>query len=475
MNLGGYKKMQMMINGASVDNEEKITIKNPADNSFVDTVPLASLQDAKNAINSAFNAKKDMMSLTSREISQILFDIHDDLSENLDKFAELITRETGKTIRDSMMEMERSLDTLKLSAEESKRIYGETIPIDAGIGGENTLGFTLRIPLGVISAITPFNYPVNLAIHKIAPAIAAKNTVVFKPSIKAPLTALKLTELINDRLPAGAVNSLTGDSKIIGDEIVTNALIDKVSFTGSVETGVSITKKAGMKKITLELGGNDPLVVFEDANLDDAVAAAVKGSYLNAGQVCIAIKRIIVDDKIADDFIQKLVSMSRKLNVGDPLNPKTDIGPLIDLNAALYVENIVKDALNNGAELLCGGKREGNYYQPTVLDEVSPKMKLVQDETFGPVAPIIRVNGVDEALKTANNTRYGLQAGVFTESIKLARRAVDEIDAGTVLINKSTFRTDNMPFGGFKMSGMGKEGVKYAIEDMTRFKLVILG
>jgi lactaldehyde dehydrogenase len=475
MNLGGYKKMQMMINGASVDNEGKITIKNPADNTSIDTVPLGNLQDAKNAINAAFNAKKDMISLTSREISQILLDIHDDLSKNLNEFAELITRETGKTIRDSMVEMERSLDTLKLSAEESKRIYGEIVPIDAGIGGENALGFTLRIPLGVVSAITPFNYPVNLAIHKIAPAIAAKNTVVFKPSIKAPLTALKLTELMNNHLPAGAVNSLSGDSKIIGNEIVSNPLIDKVSFTGSVETGVSITKKTGIKKVTLELGGNDPLVVFEDANLDDAVAAAVKGSYLNAGQVCIAIKRIIIDNKIADEFIQNLVSMTRKLNMGDPLNPKTDVGPLIDLNAALYVENIVKDALNNGAELLCGGKREGNYYQPTVLDEVSPEMKLVHDETFGPVAPIIRVNGVDEALKTANDTRYGLQAGVFTESIKLARRAVKEIDAGTVLINKSTFRTDNMPFGGFKMSGMGKEGVKYAIEDMTRVKLVILG
>ncbi|MCE5213669.1 MAG: aldehyde dehydrogenase family protein [Methanobacterium sp.] len=467
--------MHMLINGFSVDKTEKITIKNPADDSFVDTVPLGSLQDAKNAINAASNAKKDMMSLTSREISQILYDIRNDLSEKLDEFAELITRETGKTIRDSKVEMERSLDTLMLSAEESKRIYGETVPIDAGIGGENTLGFTFRIPLGVVSAITPFNYPVNLAIHKIAPALAAKNTVVFKPSIKAPLTALKLLELMNFHLPAGAVNSLTGDSKIIGDEIVTNELINKVSFTGSVATGVSLTKKAGMKKITLELGGNDPLVVLEDANLDDAVTAAVKGSYLNAGQVCIAIKRIIIDDKIADDFIQKLVSMTKKLKVGDPLNPKTDIGPLIDVNAALHVENMVKDALSNGAELLCGGKRYGNYYLPTVLDDVSTKMKLVQNETFGPVAPIIRVNGVDEAYKTANNTKFGLQAGVFTENIKLARRAVKEIDAGTVLINKSTFRTDNMPFGGFKMSGMGKEGIKYAIEDMTRVKLVILG
>lgn len=467
--------MEMVINGVLVDNKETVPIKNPTDDSIVDTVPYGSLQDAKNAIKAADNAKKAMNSLSSRKVSEILYDIRKDLSEHLNEFAELITKETGKTIRDSKVEMERSLDTLLLSAEESKRVYGETIPIDAGIGGENTLGYTIKIPVGVISAITPFNYPVNLAIHKIGPAIAAKNTVILKPSIKAPLTALKLVELMDYHLPPGAVNSLTGDSEILGDEMVTNDLVNKVSFTGSVATGISIAKKAGMKKLTLELGGNDPLVILEDANLDDAVTAALKGSYLNAGQVCIAVKRVIVDEKIADEFIEKLVALTKKLKVGNPLDPKTDVGPMIDVDAALHVENMVEDALYNGAELLCGGKRDGNFYQPTVLDRVSLNMKLVQDETFGPIAPIIRVKGANEAFKTANDTYFGLQAGVFTDSIEMARKAMRKIDAGTVMINKSTFRTDNMPFGGFKMSGLGKEGVKYAVEDMTRIKLVILG
>lgn len=466
--------MKMTINGVSVDRSKKFKIINPADDSVIDTVPLASLQDARKAISAADSARKILKSMSSMEISRILYDIHNDLTEHLNEFAELITRETGKTIKDSKVEMRRSLDTVLLSAEESKRIYGETIPVDSCLGGENALGFTVRIPLGVVSAITPFNYPVNLAIHKIAPAIAAKNSVVFKPSTKAPLAALKLVELMDQHLPDGAVNSLTGDSKVIGDELVTNTMVNKVSFTGSAATGMSIAKKAGLKKLTMELGGNDPLIVLEDANIDDAVLSAVKGSYSNAGQVCIAVKRIILDESVADEFVEKLITQTKKLRVGDPLNLETDIGPLIDSDAAIHVETMVDDAIRNGAELLCGGKRDGAFYEPTVLDGVSSEMKLVEDETFGPIAPIIRVNGVYEAFKVANNTRFGLQAGVFTESIVNAKKAMSLLEAGTVLINRSTFRTDNMPFGGFKMSGLGKEGVKYAVLDMTREKLVIL-
>lgn len=468
--------MQMLINGSLINKKEEIYVKNPADNSIVDSVPHGTREDAKSAISAAYNAKKVMEDISARKISRILYDIHHDLSGMLDEFAELITLETGKPIRDSKSEMNRSLDTILLAAEESKRIYGETIPLDAGIGGGNVMGFTMRIPIGVISAIVPFNYPVNLAMHKIAPAIAAKNTVVVKPSHKAPLAVLKLVELMDSYLPDGTLNALTGDGKVIGDEMVTNQKVNKISFTGSVATGVSIARKVGMNKLTLELGGNDPLVVLDDANIDQAVTAAVRGSYLYAGQVCIAVKRIILQTGIADEFTDKLVAETSKLKVGNPLNPKTDVGPLIDEKAAIQVENRVEDALNEGAELLCGGKRRGAFYEPTVLDLVSPKMKLVQEETFGPISPIIRVDGVDDAFQVANDTPYGLQAGVFTESIEYVKRAIKSIEAGTVLINKqSTFRTDNMPFGGFKMSGLGKEGVKYAVEDMTRVKLVIIG
>jgi len=468
--------MRMFINGELVNKDEKIDVLNPTDNSIIDTVPHGNRDDAKKAIYAANDAKKAMKDMSSREISNILYEIYNDLYKCQDEFAAIITRETGKPIRDAKFEMERSLDTLLLAAEESKRLYGETIPIDAGIGGNNVMGFTIRVPMGILGAITPFNHPVNLAMHKIAPAIAAKNTVVLKPSRKAPLAALKLVQIMESHLPPGAINAVTGHSSIIGDEMVSSPLVDKVSFTGSVKTGISISKKASMKKITLELGGNDPLVVLDDADINKAVKAAVSGAFINAGQVCIAIKRIILHEAIANEFVDKLVSETVKLNIGDPSKSKTDIGPLIDEEAAKKVEMLVEDALNNGAELLLGGKRRDAFYTPTIIDQVKSNMKIVTEETFGPIAPIIRISSVDEAFEVANNTEYGLQAGVFTGSIETALKAAKVIEAGSVIINRQpTFRTDNMPFGGFKNSGMGKEGIKYAVDDMTKTKLIVFG
>ncbi len=468
--------MKMFINGKLIDKKEHIAVINPFNNEIVDHVPLGDNSDAKNAIDAAFKAKKTMRDMSSRKLSRILYDIYQELKEKSKEISELICLETGKPIRDSKIEMDRSLQTILMAAEESKRIYGETIPMDAAIAGKNVFGFTIKIPLGVVAAITPFNYPVNLAIHKLAPALAAKNTVVFKPSSKAPLSALKMAEIMGRHLPDGAVNSVTGNSNVLGQEIITNPLINKISFTGSVSTGLSIAQKAGMKKLTLELGGNDPLIVLDDANLDVAVSAAVNGSYLNAGQVCIAVKRIILHEKIADQFAEQLVSLTKKLKMGDPMDSETDIGPLISEKSAIMVEKVVDDAIKNGAQLLCGGKRKGAFYEPTVIDNVHQEMELVQNETFGPISPIIRVKDLDEAIRVSNNTPYGLQAGVFTGSIEQAKKAVQGIEAGSVLINKQpTFRTDNMPFGGFKLSGIGKEGVKYAVEDMTRCKLVVIG
>ncbi len=466
----------MVIDGKLIDKDDKINIVNPANNQIVDSVPSGSLEDIKNALEVANRAKKVINEMSSRKVSRILYDIYEDVLKNSDKLSELVTLETGKPIRDSGDEIKRSVETILLSAEESKRIYGETVPLDACIGGRTSLGFTMKVPIGVVSAITPFNYPVNLAIHKIAPAIAAKNTVVLKPSIKAPLAALKLAQIMAKHLPNGVINAVTGHSRNIGDEMILSPLVDKISFTGSVKTGISISHKSGMKKLTLELGGNDPLVVLEDADIEKAVEAAVKGSFLNAGQVCIAVKRIILHENIADEFMPQLVSKTSKLNMGDPLMAETDVGPLIDQTAAIKVEKLVEDALDNGAKLLLGGKRDGAYYAPTIIDHIKPDMKIVSDETFGPVSPIIRVHSVDEAFEIANNTQYGLQAGVFTKSIENALKAARVIEAGSVIINRqSTFRTDNMPFGGFKMSGMGKEGVKYAVDDMTKTKLIVFG
>jgi lactaldehyde dehydrogenase len=468
--------MEMVIDGKLIDKDHKIKVVNPANNQIVDTVPSGSLEDIKNALEAANQAKKAINDMSSRKVSRILYDIYEDILKNKNELARLVTFETGKPIKDSVNEINRSVETILLSAEESKRIYGETVPLDACIGGRTALGFTIKVPIGVISAITPFNYPVNLAIHKIAPAIAAKNTVVLKPSIKAPLAALKLVQIMDSHLPPGVINGITGHSHIIGDEMILSPIVNKISFTGSVETGISISRKTSMKKITLELGGNDPLVVLDDADIEKAVRAAVSGSFLNAGQVCIAVKRIILHDNIADEFVSKMVPKTVKLNMGDPIKTETDVGPLIDEEAAIKVEMLVDDALNNGAKLLLGGKRSGAFYSPTVIDHVKPDMKIVSDETFGPVAPIIRIHDIDEAFEVANNTQYGLQAGVFTGSIENALKAAKVIEAGSIIINRqSTFRTDNMPFGGFKMSGMGKEGIKYAIDDMTKTKLVVFG
>ena len=381
--------------------------------------------------------------------------------------------EVGKPINESLLEVDRSIETLKLSAEEAKRIYGESVPLDAGMGGKGFFAFTQKEPLGVVAAITPFNYPLNLTIHKIAPAIACKNTVIVKPPTEAPLTVMKFCDLLDEEFPDGVVNVILGYGSEVGDHLVISPDVNKISFTGSVTTGLMISQKAGMKKVTLELGGNDPTVIFEDADLDKAVKGIINGAFLNAGQVCMGVKRVIVEDEIADEFAEKLVKATQKLVMGNPMDSKTTLGTLISENAAIQVEETVNNAVREGAKILTGGNRDGAYYEATVIDNVAPEMDLVENETFGPVAPIIRVKNIDEAIEVANDTEYGLQAGVFTADYASAMRCAQEIEAGTVFINKqSTFRTDNMPFGGFKNSGIGKEGIKYAVDEMTKTKLI---
>ncbi|KZX17297.1 lactaldehyde dehydrogenase [Methanobrevibacter filiformis] len=467
--------MKALINGKFIDKDKKIDVINPYTNELIDKVPICTRDDVKIAISSAKKAQNILNDFSAFKLSNALYNAYENLKDEQKKIAKMITAETGKPIKDALFEMSRSVETLKLAAEESKRIYGESIPLDAGLGGKGFFGFTQKLPLGVVACITPFNYPVNLAIHKVAPAIAAKNAVILKPSIKAPLSSMMMAEIINAEFPAGVINTLTGRSMEIGDELTINNGIAKISFTGSVPTGLMIANNAGMKKLTLELGGNDPLIILKDADIEKAVKGAINGSYLYSGQVCMAVKRIIVDNIIADEFIQKFVNATKKLKLGDPSKMDTDIGPLIDENAAKIVESSFISAIDNGATVVCGGKRKGSFFEPTIIDNVSPKMDIVINETFGPVSPIIRVNGVEEAISVANNSDFALQAGIFTENLKEGMKCLNEVEAGTVFLNKqSTFRTDNMPFGGFKSSGIGKEGVKYAVEDMTRTKLIAI-
>ena len=465
--------MDMLIDGEYVNDMDREDVINPYTGEVIDTVPISHLNNVDKAIEAANNAKKFLQEMSAFKVSNKLFNVCDKLKENRDDFAELLTKEVGKPINESYVELDRSVETLKLAAEEAKRIYGESVPLDAGLNGKGFFAFTQKLPLGVVAAITPFNYPLNLTIHKIAPAIAAKNTVIIKPPTNAPLTVMKFSELVNEEFPDGVINVITGYGSEVGDALVASDKIDKISFTGSVLTGLLIAQRAGMKKVTLELGGNDPLVVLEDANVDAAVKGVINGAYLNAGQVCMGVKRIIVQEGIYNKFKTRLVEETSKIKMGNPMDKSTQLGTLISEKAAMQVEETVNNAVNAGAEILTGGKRNGAFYEATVIDKVTPDMDLVVNETFGPVAPLIKVKTVDEAIQIANATEYGLQAGVFTENYKNAMRCANEIEAGTVFINKqSTFRTDNMPFGGFKNSGCGKEGIKYAVEEMTKTKLI---
>ena len=465
--------MDMLIGGKHISSEDSEEVINPYNGEVIDTIPIAHRQIADMAIEAANDAKSALTEMSAFKISNKLFNVVDKLREKRQEFAELLTLEVGKPINESLVEVDRSIETLKLAAEEAKRIYGESVPLDAGLNGKGFFAFTQRMPLGVVVAIAPFNYPLNLTIHKIAPAIACKNTVIVKPPSEAPLTVMKFCELLNEEFPDGVVNVVTGYGSEVGDYLVTSADVDKVSFTGSVPTGLMISQKAGMKKVTLELGGNDPMIVLKDADIDKAIKGVINGAFLNAGQVCMGVKRIIIDESIADEFVQKLVVATEKLVMGNPQDSKTTLGTLISKKAAIQVEQAVNDAVEKGAKILTGGNREDAFYEATVIDNVSPDMDLVQNETFGPIAPIIRVKNLDEAIEIANDTEYGLQAGVFTNDYYAAMRCANEIEAGTVFVNKqSTFRTDNMPFGGFKNSGIGKEGVKYAFDEMTKTKLI---
>ena len=465
--------MDMLIGGKHVSGDDLEEVKNPFNNEVIDTVPIAHRQTADLAIRQANDAKDSLCEMSAFKVSNNLFNAVEKLKDNREDFARLLTLEVGKPINESLVELDRSIETLKLAAEEAKRIYGESVPLDAGLNGKGFFAFTQRLPLGVVAAITPFNYPLNLTIHKIAPAIACKNTVIIKPPTQSPLTVMKFAELLNEEFPDGVVNTVTGYGSEVGDYLVTSPDVNKISFTGSVTTGLMISQKAGMKKVTLELGGNDPMIVLNDADVDKAVQGAINGAFLNAGQVCMGVKRIIVQEDISKEFAEKLVEKAERLVMGNPLDESTTLGTLISEKAAIQVEETVNNAVQKGARILTGGNRDGAFYEATVIDNVTADMDLVVNETFGPVAPIIHVDSVDEAISVANDTDYGLQAGVFTNDYSNAMRCVREIEAGTVFVNKqSTFRTDNMPFGGFKNSGVGKEGIKYAVEEMTKTKLI---
>jgi glyceraldehyde-3-phosphate dehydrogenase (NADP+) len=464
----------MLIGEKWIDKKEKIEIRNPYNNELVDTVPKSTKKDMKKAIDCSVIGSKISKNMPVHERIEILMNTAGIIKKNQEEFAHIICSERGKTIREARKEVSRAINTITISAEEARRIVGETLPFDSVPGSENRVGYYYRFPIGIIGAITPFNDPLNLVAHKIGPAIAGGNSVVLKPATATPLSALKLGEtLMKAGLPKNVLNIVTGYGSEVGDVLVNDDRVRMISFTGGVDTGLRILKHAGLKKIGMELGSNAPSIIMDDADVDKAVDLCVYGGFSAAGESCIGVQRILVHTNVYDDFMKKIVNRTNKLKVGCQHDEDTDMGPMISEKEAIRVEKWVDEAVNKGAKLLTGGKRNRNIYYPTILENIPKNIKIDSEEVFGPVICLYKIKSLDEAIKKANNVRYGLHAGIFTRNIDNAFKAVKELDVGGVIVNDSSdYRIDMMPFGGVKYSGLGREGIKHALMDMTEPKVV---
>ncbi|AXI60049.1 aldehyde dehydrogenase [Pseudomonas kribbensis] len=454
---------------------EEIAVFNPFDGSVIGVVAKVPATSAHLVIEAAKHGAVIARNLSRAERSRILEQAAALVEKDKDAFAQMISAESGKTIRQARKEVLRCVNTLKLSAEEAKRNAGEVIPFDSYVGSESRQGWFTREPLGVILAITPYNDPLNLVAHKLGPAIAGGNSVVLKPSELAPLSALKLVDcLIKAGLPGEVVSIATGDAEL-GKALVAHRAVRMISFTGGFITGEQITKTAGLKKMAMDLGGNAPVIVMGDCELDSTVESCVSGAYWAAGQNCIGTQRILIDTKIYQIFKEKFIEQSRALIVGNQANELTDVGPMISEAAAKRAEESVQEAVNKGAKVLLGNKREGTLFYPTVLEDVSFECKVWQEEVFSPIVILQEISTLEEALTLANAPEYSLHAGIFTSNLNTAMKAAKLLEAGGVMINDSSdYRFDAMPFGGFKYGSMGREGVRFAYEDMTQPKVICL-
>ncbi|OIJ15580.1 aldehyde dehydrogenase [Anaerobacillus arseniciselenatis] len=468
------KTKKMLLAGNWVLSNKWIDVVNPQNNSLIAKVPSASREEMLLAIEKADEAFKKTKTWSTHERIEILTKAADYMADNAEKYAKTISLEGSKTITEARGEVKRAIQTIKISAEEARRINGETISFDQREGSENRLGYYYRFPIGVVAAITPFNDPLNLVAHKIGPAIASGNAIVVKPASVTPLSALLLAEaFVEAGLPKGFLSVITGSGREVGDVLVTHPKIKMVSFTGGLETGEKIAHQAGLKKVNMELGSNSPVIVLGDANIDEAVSASVSGAFSAVGQNCIGVQRIFVEKDMYDPFLKKFITEADKLVVGDKMDERTDVGPLINEKEARRVEDWVEEALDQGAKLQLGGKREGAYYEPTVLTEVPESAKIAKEEIFGPVVLITPVNDLSEAIDRSNDVNFGLQAGIFTNDINKAFYTIKNIEVGGIIVNDSSdYRIDAMPFGGIKGSGLGREGVRSAIESMTEPKVV---
>jgi acyl-CoA reductase-like NAD-dependent aldehyde dehydrogenase len=459
----------------AVTETETYEVKSPWDGSVVGVVRRASPQDVEDAIVRALAAFEETRHLPSWQREEILIAISQGIAARRDELAETIALEAGKPLKAARLEVDRATFTFKVAAEESKRIYGEIVPLDWLPGNERRRGEVRRVPLGVVSGISPFNFPLNLVSHKVAPAFAAGNPILLRPASQTPLTALKLAEIVAETdWPDGGFAVLPCTTEV-ARPLVEDDRIKKLTFTGSPPVGWSLKARAGRKRVTLELGGNAAVIVDDDADVDWAAERVAWGGFTYAGQTCISVQRVFVHERVYDTFVEQLIPRVEALQVGDPLDPDTDVGPLIDTGNADRVEAWLDEATAAGAEILTGGERENNVWRPTVLANAAEHLRVSCEEVFAPVITLTKFSEVDDAIAAADRSEFGLQGGIFTNDLRVVEKAFDRIGVGALVVNDvPTFRIDHMPYGGVKHSGLGREGLRYAIEEMTELKLLVV-
>ena len=466
---------KLLIGGEWVETGDSFDVRSPYSGEVVGRVAKAGAEETKRAIGAAEAAMREPLPAHKR--AEILVRVAMGLGRRHDEVARLISDEAGKPMKAARVEAKRAMSTYTFAAVEARKLAGEMVPMDAAQAGEGKLAFTLRRPIGVVGAISPFNFPLNLVAHKLAPALAAGCAVVLKPASQTPLSGLLLAELEEEAgLPAGWLNVVAGSASEIGEVLVEDERVKAITFTGSSGVGWGLKERAPKKKVNLELGNSTPVVIAADADIDTAATAMAANAFSFAGQSCISVQRIYVERPAYDSFLERFLPRVEALVVGDPADEETDVGPVIDEGAKERILEWIDEARKGGAEVLAGGEEQDGLIRPTVIANASPELKVSCDEVFGPVVTVNAVDSVDEAIELANGTRYGLQAGIFTSALDTALRAARELDFGGVTVNEApTWRADHMPYGGVKESGNTREGPKYAVHEMTEPRLVVIG
>ena len=470
------KETKLWINGQWETTKEMTELTSPYSGQVIAKVAKATIADVERAIEGAHEAFQAFKNTTAYERAEILYKVVTIMRERKQELAEILANEAAKPISAGLVEIDRTIATYQFAAETAKQVTGETIPMDAAPGVNDRMGYTKRVPLGVVSAITPFNFPFNLVAHKLGPAFAVGNTVVLKPASQTPLSALVMAQIFKDAgLPDGALQIVTGSGGELSDILVTHPFVKKITFTGSGAVGLKIKEKVGLRKITLELGSNAAVIVEPSTPIEKVIKRCVGGAFGFAGQVCISLQRIYVQKSIYESFTKQFVEETKKLVVGDPHDEKTDLSAMINPEEVLRIKAWIEAAKKQGAIVATGANFTERTCSPTVITNVTPDMKIVCEETFAPIVSIVPYDTLDDAISYVNDSELALNAGIYTNVLTDAMKAADLLEAGAVIINDiPTFRIDNMPYGGVKMSGYGKEGIKYAVQEMTDLKFITM-